>query len=47
MSLRDPDEVKNGRHQWEAEASDFGISSAEDAIDKYLIFKQYQEEHGI
>ena len=33
MSLRDPDEVKKGRHQWEAEASDFGISSAEDAVD--------------
>ena len=47
MSLRDPDGVKKGRHRWESEATDLGINYAEDAVDKYLIFKQYQEEHGI
>ena len=45
MSLRDPNEVKKGRHQWEAEALDLGTTYAGRAVDEYL-FRKYREEPG-
>ena len=36
MSQRDPNYDKKGIHRWKAESNGFGVSYAQEAVDKYL-----------